>query len=357
MAIFQDDFADMVISTLPSLGEGKFTDNISTYQSTIALKKVLKAEVKKERGSSLRFQRINDHNNSFEFVGLANTVNPRIVSVLSQGEVPWKHFEFNYAWEYSLIEMNAGRSPLKIADFMQTQRIAGMASAIIGLEKMLWRAPTVAQEKEWYGIPYYIVKSSTAFTAGDSGNYGLNGLTPQDHTTVANINPTTDTTWRNYAEGYTAVTQDDLVKKMRRAMYYTGFEKLVDEIPEYAGKPDRSIYCNWQTLEPLEVLLKHQNDNLGMDLDPTGGKAMLRRMSLQAVRELDNDSTNPVYGADWATFDIKGLNNRWMHEDRIARKPDQPSVGFSNVHCTGNLVCYDRRKNWVISNGTTELSW
>ena len=356
MALQADDYADLAINTLADLGEGKFTDNITKYQDTVALKKVISQEqVKKQAGKSVDFNIMTDHNNSAEFVGLAYTVNPGIKSVLDKGTVPWRRMRYDYAWEYDLLAMN--RSPRQIVNFMQTQRIAGHASGIVKLEQFLWRAPTLADDLSPYGLPYWIVKSSTAFTSGPTGNYGFNGLTPQDHTTVAGIDPDIETRWRNYAEPYTAVTQDDVVKKMRRAMHYTNFKPIVNEVPEYAGRESREVYTNWTTLEPLEVLLKAQNDDLGNDLDPTGGKAMIRRAKLQAVRELDDDTTNPIYGIDWSTIDIIALQDRWMHEDRFAKKPDQPSVGFVNVHCTFNTVCYDRRKNWVLSNGTTELSW
>ena len=355
MALQADDYADIAINTLADLDEGKLTDNMTKYQSTIALKKVIKDKVKKKTGKALNFNIITDHNNSAESVGLAYTVNPRIKSALNSGTVPWRHVRWDYAWEYTLIAMNG--APREILNFMKTQRMMGTASGIVKFEQMLWRAPVLANTDDWYGIPYWIVKSATAFTAGPGGNFGFNGLTPQDHTTVGGIDPVTEERWRNYAEPYTAVNADDLVKKMRRAMHYTEFEPIVDEIDQHAGtKPDRAVYCNWQTLEPLEVLLKGQNDNLGMDLDPTGGKAMLRRVKLQAVRELDEDTTNPVYGVDWETLEVYGLRSRWMHEDRFAKKPDQPSTGFANVHCSGNTVCYDRRRNWVLSNGTTELA-
>ena len=356
MPITSDDYADMAISTLANLGEGKFQDNISKYQSTVALKKIMKSEkVMIQGGDKININRAVDHNHSAEHVGLAYTVTPSIRSILNKGEVPWRHTRWDYAWEYTLLAMNSGAN--QIIDFMQTQRVGGMASAIIKFEQTLWRAPLAADTTTPYGIPYWLVRSATAFTSGDGGNYGFNGLVPQDHTLVGNINPSTEEQWRNYAEPYTAITQDDVVRKLRRAIHYTSFEKLVTEIGQQAkDSDDVSIYTNWAVVDPLEVLLKGQNDNLGMDLDPTGGKAVIRRIKVEAVRELDDDSTNAIWGVNWATFDIVGLRNRWMAEDRFAKKQDQPTVGYANTHCTWNTVCYDRRRNFVLSNGTTEMS-
>lgn len=351
-----EDYADIAVQTLNDLGEGKWTDNVTEYQNTIALKKLIPDnKVTKQAGDMVRFQVMTDHNNSAEFVELGYTVAPNIPSLATFGRVPWRHLRWDYAWEYSLLAMN--RSPRQIMNFMKVQRVGGMASGIVQFEKRMWRVPAVADTLTPYGIPYYVVKSATAFTSGTSGNYGFSGGLPSDHTTVAEIDPTAYPRWKNYAEPYTAVTSDDLVRKMRRAMYYTNFKPIVSEIPEYGGSAKKlSIYTNYAVLSPLEELLKTQNDNLGNDLDPTGGKAVLRRTTVEAVRELDNDTTNPVYGIDWNKMDVIALKDRWMAEDRFAKLPTQPTIGYANTHNTFNVVCYDRRRHWVISNGTTELA-
>lgn len=351
-----EDYADMAVQTLNKFERGKFTDNISEYQNTVALKVLIPGDmVKLDSGDQLRFQVMVDHNNSAEWVDLGYTVTPNIPSLSTFGRVPWRRIRWDYAWEHSLVAMN--RSPSKIVDFLQMQRVGGMASGIIQFEKRMWRVPSSTETKFPYGYPYYIVKSATAFTPGAGGNYGFTGNLPSDHTTVAEIDPAAYPRWKNYAEPYTAVTPDDLIRKMLRAMYYTNFKPIVKGISQHADEsPKFSLYTNYSVHAALKEQLKTQNDNLGFNLDPVGDKGALGRASIEPVRELDNDTTNPVYGINHSTFKYIGLKDRWMVEDKFAKLPTQPTMGYCNVHCEGNLVCYDRRKNWVLSTGTTELA-
>lgn len=206
--------ADALVASLNELGRLKFTDLMSDYQNTIALKRIMKKKkMTIESGNEVQFNIITNHNNSARHVGLGYVSQVDIPNVLTTGKMPWRHTTWNWAVERRLIAMNSGRA--KIVDIAQTQRMAAFGSAILLFERTLWRCPSLADfDNNPVGLPYFIVKSNTAF---DTTTFGFNGSLPSGYSLVANIDPTTYTRWKNYAEQYTDVTKDDLIMQIGRA--------------------------------------------------------------------------------------------------------------------------------------------
>lgn len=348
MTIQAADIADLVTTTLNELGKMKFTDLMSDYQNTIALKRLInKKKMTFDSGPAVSFNVITDHNDSARFVGLGAVDVVDIPNVMTTGNVPWRHITWNWAIERREIAMN--RSPSKIVDLTKTRRIASFGSAIIKFEYAFWRVPDVTDEVVPYGIPYYVVKSNTATTT----NNGFNGSVPSGYTTVAGLNPTTYPRWRNYAAQYTAVTKDDLIRKWRRLMHYTDFMPLVDDIPEYNTGDDYGHYSNYSVVATLEEILESQNDNLGSDVAPMDGKVMMRRVAVTPVKELDLDTTNPVYTLNWGELGTMGLRGEWMNETVIPIEAKQHTVSSTHTDCTYNLLCRNRRRQGVLATNTT----
>ena len=340
--------ADLVATTINELGELKFTDIMSDYQRTIAFKRVVKKnKTTFDAGPQVNFNLITDHNNSATFVGLYGQDNVNPNNVMTTGTVDWRHVTWNWGIERREIAMN--RTPRKIVDITQTRRIAALGSAIILFEQRFWRVPSTSDTLNPYGVPYWVVKSNTATTTND----GFNGSVPSGYTTVANINPTTQTRWRNYATQYTAVTKTDLVRKMRRAMVYTDFEPLVDDIPQYNTGDDYGLYTNYSVLGTFEEILEAQNDNLGSDIASQDGKVMFRRVPVQFVKELDLDTTNPIYGLNWGEQKTMGLRGEWLVETQIPIRPGTHTVSSVHTDCSFNWYTRNRRRNFVLATDTT----
>jgi hypothetical protein len=339
---------DIITTTLNELGRGKLTDNISQYRNTTAVKRIFKKnKISFTSGPNVEFRVMTEHNNAARFTGLGYTAAIDIPSMLTKGTVPWRYAHTNWAVERRLVAMN--RAPGKIFDYIKVQRIGAMAALVELLERALWRLPSASDEVTMYGIPNYVVKSNTAFT---TTNRGMNGTVPSGYTTVAGLSPTTYPRWKNYAEPYTAVTDDDLVRKMRRAAEYTKFEPIVDDIPTYSLGDDLSICTNYSVLGTFEEIVKDQNESLGMSLDPTDGKAMFRRVPVKAVDELDNDTTNPVYGINWGYMHAMGMTGEWMKDTVFEEMPNQPTMAATFTDSMLNTICRDRRKQWVLATGT-----
>lgn len=345
------DIADLLVATLEDLGRLRMQDNMSTYQSTIFLKRMAKKGKMKFQngGDECQFNRILSTNGSARSVGLYYTANVNPTNVLGTGKMPWRHVTWNWGIERREIRFNSG-SAYKILDMIKTRRIAAHGDAVILFEQMGWRVAADGST-DFQGIPYWIVKSNTAATAAN--NDGFNGTAPSGHTLVGNINPTTDTKWRNYATQYTAVTGDDLVAKMERASDYTDFMPLVDETPQYNVGNDYGYYTTYDVRQEMKEILKAQNENLGFDLDPVAGKLVFRRSPVVWVKELDQDTTGPIYGINWGVFYLKGLEGEWMKETVFDKHPNQPTVSATHTDCSLNTYCVDRRRLFVLATDTT----
>jgi hypothetical protein len=343
--------ADLVKSTLNNLGRAKMTDVMSTYQNTIVFKRLFKKnKLMFDGGTECEFNLITGTNESARSVGLyyQAVVNP--TNVLTKGKMDWKHWTFNWSFDHREISMNSG-SANKIFDLLKTRRIAALADQVLFVERLFWRLQS-STSSDFAGIPYWIVKSATATTTND----GFNGGLPSGHSTVANIVPSTPgitPKWNNYTDIYTDVSNDDLVNKLERASDYTNFQPLVDNIPTY-NVGDDYMYCTTRSVRyQLKEILKGQNDNLGFDIDPVGNKLMFRRTPFVWVKELDQDTTGPIYGINWGTFFVKVLSGWWQHETVNAHHDNQPTVGATHVDTTANTYCVDRRRNFVLATAAT----
>ncbi len=340
------DIADLVATTLNELGELRFTDLMSDYQNTIALKRVFrKHKTTFDAGPQVQFNIITDENHSFRFVGLGEPDVVDIPNVMTTGIVPWRHATWNWAIERREIAMN--RTPRKIVDLAKTRRIASFGSAIIGWEQALWRLPAVTDLKSLYGIPYWIVKSNTAATTANAD--GFNGLVPSGYTTVAGVSSTTFPRWANYATQYTLVTKDDFIRKARRMAVYTDFAPLVEDMPVYNTGDDLGFYTNYALLGALEEALEAQNDDLGDDIASMEGKVQFRRVGVGFVKELDKDTTNPFYQINWGEMKTMGLRGEWMHETSIPITPGQHTMSATHTDCSCNTFCRNRRRQGVLA--------
>ncbi len=294
--------ADVLITSLNQLDRLKFTDLMSDYQNTIALKRIFKSKKTTiESGPEVQFNIITNTSDSARHVGIGYTTNVNIPDVMTNGKMPWRHTTWNWAVERRLVAMNSGAA--KIIDIAQTQRIAALGGAIILFERTLWRCPSLANfDNNPVGIPYFVVKSATDAESTLATTNGFNGTVPSGYTVVANINPTIYTRWTNYADAYTTVNKTDLVRKMRRAQFYTDWTPLVENIPQHDLGTDYGLYSNYVLVRTVEEMLEDQNENLGNDIASKDGRALFMRTPLTPVRELDADTTNPVYMLNWGVL-------------------------------------------------------
>lgn len=353
MATQADMIADLMTFTLTRYKKDRWTDVMSGYQNTTAFKRLIKQGKTDDNedggGTSITFNLLTDTNGSFRFVGLGFTAVLAAPGNVLQGSIPWRGWTYNWSFDSAEPVMNAGKE--RIVNIMKSRYYQAVGDMIKGVEKAMWRVPSVSDNTTMLGIPYYVVKTATAATYAN--NDGFNGLVPSGYSTVAGINPTTYPRWANYADPYTDISKDDLVRKMRRASEKIEWMPLVDDEPVYASGYEYEWYTNYSVYGGLVEVAESQNDDLGPDIAPMDGrKIMFKGSKLGWLPVLEDDTTGPIYGIDWKTMYFARMPGHWEKEIKVAQNPSQPTVSTSHTVTRGNLICIDRRKNCVLSTGT-----
>lgn len=349
MGLHAGDIGDLVSSTLRDLGRGKWTDLTSDIQEHHAMKRLMSKRRMEVFDSGYEFQWnvMTGHNNSARFVPLAYTAAVNITDNLIQGNHPFRHVTHNWGIERREIAFNRA-GPNRILDLVKVRRKAAMISLVEKLETAFWQCPAAGDEETPHGIAYWIVKTATANTTND----GFNGGAPSGYTTVGGINPTTYTRWRNWASPYTNVEKSDFVAALDKAMDLTTFTPPVD-MPTYNDGDDYELLTTRSVRKSLKDIAEDQNDNLGFDMDPAHGKVRFRRTPITWVKALDSDTDAPLYGINWGSFFVATLRGEWMVDTSFDKLPSQPTMSAVHTDSTFNFATRDRRRNFVLSTGTS----
>jgi hypothetical protein len=211
-------------------------------------------------------------------------------------------------------------------------------------EENLWSAPVDGEDTRPMGIPFWLQKDATTTVGG-----GFNGGNPSGFAGgCAGVSSTTYPRWRNWTFGYAAVTPDDLVKKIKKALAFTNFQAPVPH-PELAfGKSDYNIFTTYRVQEEMERLAETRNDNLGKDLAKYLNTVTVGGVPVKWVPYLEaNDTSDPIYGVNWRTFRPfvkKGANMRRNPPKEAARQHTVREVHIDNWM---NYICVNRRLNFV----------
>jgi hypothetical protein len=338
------NIADLMVTGLRELGELKFTDISSPLQRYVAMSRLMK----KSRvdfysaGWGVQWDVMIDDNGSAEFVGLYNSDNVNQKNLFTQGNTTWRHITWNWAMDEREVVMNG--SARRIVDLMRARRIAAFISAIKKFERAFWRCPASTNTTDPYGAPYWIVKNNTQ---------GFNGGLPSGYSDVGGIVPATVSAWQNYTDQYALMTEDDGIEKWARAADFTYFEPPVENTPTFNTGDDYGFYTTYRTYVATKRQLKGQNDDLGFDVDPMNGKPSFRRVPITWVPQLDEDTTDPVYGVNWGEFKTAGLRSLWLKETVIPKMAGQHMVSVNHSDTSLQWLTRDRRRHFVIAKDTT----
>jgi hypothetical protein len=317
-----DNLADLVALTLRELGPNKWTDIAYDLQEHVALPKLLKKN-KVGFGSGYGFQfNVNVTTaGSARMTGLYETDEVNVVDTM-------------------VIKMN--RTPARIVELIKVRRANSMMDLAALLENQFWSKPADSSNvQDLFGVEYWIVPSATQ---------GFNGTDPSGFTAgAAGIASATYANWANWTDDYTAVSQDDLVTKLRLAAYKTSFKSPV-ATPSYNTGDRYGFYTNYDVVSQMERLLMAQNENLGNDIASKDGQTLFRKIPVTAVPKLDADTTDPVYGINWGVFGFVFLEGEYMSETGPFKSPKQHKVLEVHTDLTVNIVCRDRRRNFIVCN-------
>ena len=343
------DIADLITTTQKDLGRMKWTDISYSLQEHVALPMILQKEkVSYQSGQGLQWNVQTATSGAAKDTGLYAVDQVNVTDVMQTATAPWRHMTTNYALERREIAMN--RTPAQIVDLVKIRRHDAMSSLATHMEERFWSQPTANETDRLYGIPYWITRDSPTAVGGFLGGdptytaegVGAGGLTSQGVNGFPN--------WQNWSASYTNVTSVDLIRAWRKASTFTNF-KAPSPYAQYEGPSNYGYYTNYSVIGPLEEVLEAQNENLGNDLASKDGQVMFRRTPVQWVPQLEGATGNPVYGINWSSLRPAFLAGEYLREEGPAKASNQHTVFLTHVDMTMNLLCYNRRSNFLLSSG------
>lgn len=334
---------DFIKDTLPDLGEPDFTDISSDLTRHVAMDELLQenhAEI--SSGSSIQYNVLVAQSDQARHVSLAEPDNVGIKDGMIQGTTVWRMTETKYALVHQLVTMNTGKR--QIVNWMKQQRLMSLISLAELLERTFWNPPSATDLKTPFGLPYYVTKNATTgFTGGVLAGYS----------NVAGIDPAQWPRAQNYAVAYNTLTRDDFTRAIDQASYECDFRPTVPGIPSPNTGDKWGYYCGFPVYQAMKETLQNQNDNLGNDIDPKNGMAMFHGVDVTYVPFLNADTTNPFYGINWGWLKIAIARGEWMRETQIPHVANSHNVAANFIDMMWNLLCKNRRSNFVASMGAT----
>lgn len=333
---------DFVQATLPKYKTIRWTDISTEFPNYMAPRLIKERGVSEDGGRNIEFRVQTRTSGTFRMTGLYDTDQTGVQDLLISASIPWRFATVN--WSYDLREPMFQSSRETIIRLLQVREHAARTDMVMGLEAQLWGSPSAStDETNMHGIPFWLQKDATTTPSG-----AFNGGNPSGFSAGAgNIDSTLYDGWRNWTFGYSSVTTDDLIKKVKKAMVFTDFE-APDPHPELKyGKMDRCIYTTYAVVEALERLAETRNENLGSDVARYMGQVTIAGVPVKTSFYLNaNDSTDPLYGVDFGVFRPfvqKGLN---MYRQNV-KAARQRMVRDVHLDLGMNFACVNRRRCFV----------
>lgn len=342
MGLAYSEIDDAVLLTQNNLIESDaFIDMQTDLSDHVAVRELWKGKQKRfGGGENWEFEVQMDHNHSARTVGLFEQDGSSLNDTMKKGEVAPRHVNAHYIYDQR--EKDFQRDGAAIVDLVKTRYTGMMVSFYELMEGFLWGKPTDSSDtKTPYGLAYWVVKNAT------EGFYGANPAGFSDGR--AGISTTEYPRFANYTAAYSAVSKEDLIRKMRRAHRRTQFRSPVSHATPSLGGMSNGIYTNDSVVGLLEEIMEASNMSLGNDLASRDGKTLFKGTSITYAPKLDDDTTNPVYMLDWKWLAV-GVMAGW--ENNLSAPymvPGKHLVRRVDLDASFNMVCTDPRRQAVIS--------
>lgn len=341
------DLVDLTAATQRHLTVGKYAFLATDLQKHPAHKNLFrKGRMEEQAGTGVQWDVMVNHSGTARATGWGASDNPRIVSSLVQAQCDWRGASADWSFLAEEVSANSG-SKERIVNLIKQREVSTMVAVAEMREEFWWGPPvSVSDTITPWGLKTWVVKNATE---------GFNGAAPSGHTTIG-LNPSTYSRWKNYTAQYTAVTDDDLIDKLKRAIRKCKFEVPVSGVPT-PGEPDEyAYYTNESGLSQYEALLKSSNDNVGRDLTKYLNSAQVNRLPLEWVPKLDVDTTDPFYGVAWGQIKTIVLPGWWQRRTNVPVYPGQHTMSVTFLDDRYQTITYDRRSHFVLATGTSEPS-
>jgi hypothetical protein len=342
MALTPDQVSDFVNLTLSNFKTNKWTDLSMDHQEYVYSSFITDKKVEERGGDSIKFKLKTKNTGNSRNTGLYAQDSTSVDDVTVGASVPWAMQTTNYSYDiYEDLFQSDRETIIREMLIREHDALSDMAEL---QEENLWSAPTGPSDTRPMGVPYWLAKDATTTPEG-----AFNGGNPSGFSGgCAGLSSTTYPKWRNYTFGYAAVTVDDLVRKIKKALAFTNFMPPVPHPELGFGKVDYSIFTTYRVQEPLERLAESRNDNLGRDVARYMNSVVIGGTPVKWVPYLEaNDTSDPLYGINWKVFRPfvkKGCNMR-RNPPKMAAK--QHTVYEVHIDNWMNYICYNRRACFV----------
>lgn len=336
-----EQLADFTKATISNFKQGSWTDLSLSLQEYVFPDFAAKAGVE-TGGDQIKFDVQTSNVGNWRDAGLFSQDQTSVGDVLTQGSIPWTKQTGNYS--YDIDEAEFQQDPRTIVSILALREHQCMNAMAEFMEQRLWGSPTGTTDNRPMGIPFWIQKDATTTVGG-----AFNGGNPSGFTAgAAGISSTTVPAWKNWTFGYTNVTTDDLILKIKKSLWNTNFI-APDPYPELKlGKSMYNIYTTYRVREPLERLAESRNDNLGSDVARYVNQVTIGGVAVKAVPYLEtNDTSDPVYGINWKALRPYFKSGRNMKRSAPKQSPTQHTVYTVHIDNWMNFACFNRRLLWV----------
>lgn len=336
MPLSDTQLLDLVAATQKNLGPPKFQQIAQSLVDYPMFKTFFKkGRVMEDGGHTIRRQLMKTTSGNVQMVQPYQVDSLNVADIMGTIEIPWRHTRAGYALDRLENAMNSGKA--KIFDLTKTRRADAQLSIVEYVEPLLWAEPA-STSLDPMGIPYWVVKNASE---------GFNGAAPTNW--AAGAGGLLHANWQNWTGTYANVSKTDLIRSWRKAMRKTGFKSPIDINDYRKGRGARyRNYVNDTTIGLLEEVGEQQNDNLGRDLAPMDGMISFKRTPIVYEPALDADTSNPVYGLDHSTIYTVVLEGEYMRESEPRISDTQSSVVKVFIDFSWNIMCIDRRRNFVL---------
>lgn len=348
MAFYADELADLLQSTIPKYERRKWQDLSHTNQRYVVTSRVFQgAKYGVDGGTKLSWRVQTSMNSSFTDVGVGAVVNASPTEQLDDCEVPWTASIVSRCWFIDEVDHNTG--PEAIVDMLSVNINAMYGEITTGEENRLWGSPTSSTQKPRvpYGIPFWIQKGST------SAAYSLGGGNASGFSTMAGLDSSTVTQWKNGTFGYDDVSQTDLCPKLAEAIEKSYYEPPRSYAALEDSKPQFVLYTTYPVWEAMQNLQTASNDNLGTDIGKFRNTVAFKGIPMTWVPALSNsgspvrDTQHPIYGMDWSVFKMF-FKTGWDWKPLPIETPNnQPTARKLYMYARRNYRAMSRRQLFV----------
>ena len=327
----------------------KLTDISRTTQTYRAWNRLLRKDQVTEQGSSITINLLTEPSSNARWKGLyARDPNGNQDGALTSGTVPWRFGD--WFWDYDENEQDINSGEAAIQDYIKMKRHRGFTGWANHFESWFWTTPPNSTDVETpYNLRYWLTKNIT--TAGDvdsvAGSGSFSGTFPTGgdgvaHTTFGSA--ITHSRFRNWTYKYTDISDADLLERMALMVKMIEFEPIAGtSYPAHAsGPPVHEHLCPLEIVLGLERLARSRNDNLGYDL--ASQTVTYARAPFTWVKQLNDDSDDPIYTMDWSAWSTCILKGMWMKSRPPMNLPDQHTVWRNWQDVRMNTVLWDRRR-------------